>query len=70
MPIVFILNFLLVYLILCGIAGFFGRKRRIGFWGFFFLSIIVTPIITMLLIYFAAAPKHYRHRRPVTQRRG
>lgn len=68
MPIAVVLNFLLVYLILCGVSGFFGRKRRIGFWGFFFLSIIVTPVITILLIFFAATPKHQRRR--VAARRG
>lgn len=68
MPIVVILNAVLLYLVLCGVAGFFGRKRRVGFWGFFFLSIIVTPLMTALLIYFAATPK--QHRRPAAQRRG
>jgi hypothetical protein len=68
MPVVFILNFVLVYLVLCGVAGFAGRKRRLGFWGFFFLSILFTPVVTILLIFFAATPKH--HRRRVAPRRG
>ncbi len=68
MPIVLMLNVALVYLVLCGVAGFFGRKRRVGFWGFFFLSILVTPVITMLLIFFAGTPK--KHRPRVAARRG
>ena len=60
------LSFIVVYLILCGISAFLGRKRRIGFWGFFFLSILITPIITALFI-FAAAPAP-RPRRVVPKR--
>ena len=35
------------------VAGFLGRKRRIGFWGFFFSSILFTPVIGLLYLYFA-----------------
>ncbi len=54
MPLPILLNLSFLYLLLCGVAGFFGRHRRIGFWGFFFLSIIVTPLVTSALIFFAA----------------
>jgi hypothetical protein len=46
-----------VYILLAIIAGVCGRKRRIGFWGFLFASIIFTPIISLLFIYFAT-PKN------------
>lgn len=36
------------------LAGFLGRKRRIGFWGFFFASMVFTPVITLSFLYFAA----------------
>jgi len=55
MPITVVIELLFIYLLLCGVAAFFGRRRRIGFWGFFFLSIIVTPFLTALFV-FAAAP--------------
>jgi len=42
------------YLALCLLAGIAGRHRRIGFWGFFFSSIIFTPIISLLFLYFAS----------------
>lgn len=42
------------YLALCLVAGILGRHRRIGFWGFFFSSILLTPLIGLLYIYFAA----------------
>lgn len=45
------------YLALCLLAGILGRNRRIGFWGFLFCSIIVTPFISLLFLYFAAARK-------------
>jgi hypothetical protein len=58
MPLPILLNLSFMYLLLCGVAGFLGRHRRIGFWGFFFLSIIVTPFLTAALIFFAAkAPR-------------
>jgi hypothetical protein len=57
MPLPLLLNLSLVYLILCGVSGFLGRRRRIGFWGFFFLSIILTPLLTAAVIFFAASPK-------------
>lgn len=41
------------YLLLCLVAGFAGRKRRIGFWGFLFCSFIFTPIISLLFLYFS-----------------
>lgn len=42
------------YLLLCLVAGFAGRKRRIGFWGFFFSSILFTPFISLLFLFLAA----------------
>jgi len=42
------------YLVLCWLAGIAGRNRRIGFWGFLFCSILVTPVVTLLFMYFAA----------------
>ena len=59
MPLPVSLTIVLVYLLLCGVSAFLGRRRRIGFWGFYFLSIIVTPLITALFI-FAAAPANPR----------
>lgn len=39
-------------LFLCIIAGYIGRHRLIGFWGFFFLSMLVTPIVSLLFLLF------------------
>jgi hypothetical protein len=51
------LELALGYLALCLAAGIAGRKRRIGFWGFFFASIIFTPFVGLLFLYFATPRK-------------
>lgn len=47
----------LLYLTACLVAGILGRNRRIGFWGFFFSSIIFTPAISLLFLFFAMPRK-------------
>jgi hypothetical protein len=37
------------------VIGFLGRKRRFGFWGYFFLSLLLTPVVGMLSL-IAALP--------------
>ncbi len=44
---------LLGYLALCLAAGIAGRKRRIGFWGFLFCSMVFTPVVSLLFLYFS-----------------
>jgi len=58
-----ILEVLVVYILLSFVVGFLGRRRRIGFWGFFFLSLIVTPLMTSIFI-FVAAPARVRRPPP------
>ena len=38
------------------LVGFLGRKRKFGFWGYFFASLLLSPIIGFLLVV-ASAPK-------------
>ena len=45
------------YLILCVIAGLLGRNTKIGFWGFFFLSIVLTPLVSLALLIIASPRK-------------
>jgi hypothetical protein len=42
------------YLALAILVGFFGRRRVFGFWGFFLLSLFLTPIIVGLALILAA----------------
>ena len=46
----------LLPLVLLGslLAAVLGRNRRIGFWGFFFASMVFTPFVTLSFLYFAA----------------
>ncbi|MDP2320773.1 MAG: hypothetical protein Q8O42_15705 [Acidobacteriota bacterium] len=53
------------WLVLAIIIGFFGRNRRFRFWGYFFASVLLTPIIGLLLL-IAAIP--VRQHRPVARR--
>jgi hypothetical protein len=46
------------------LLGFFGRHRRFGFWGYFFVSILFTPIIGLLMLLAAIPTKADRHARP------
>ncbi len=45
-----------IYLVLCLVAGLFGVRRVIGFWGTLFLSVMLTPLI-MLVMLLMLAPK-------------
>jgi hypothetical protein len=37
----------IVYLVCCFIIGIAGRRRRLGFFGFFLLSVLLTPVLTL-----------------------
>jgi hypothetical protein len=39
-----------IYVLLCAIVGVFGRHRYIGFWGFFVISLVLTPLITAIAL--------------------
>lgn len=45
-----------IYAALCLLVAWFGRKRQIGFAGFFVLSVLLTPLI-MMLVYLLGAPR-------------
>ncbi len=48
------------------LIGFLGRRYRFGFWGYFFATILLTPIVGVLLLA-AAVPTRdtsKAHRRP------
>ncbi len=40
-----------LYLLLSLVIGLLGRNRKFGFWGYFFGSIVLTPIIGLILIF-------------------
>jgi len=45
---------IVLYVLAAALAGFAGRNRRIGFIGFFILSLLVTPIIGILIVFLSA----------------
>jgi len=46
----------MIWLIVSIIIGFIGINRKLGFWGYFFASIALSPILGLLLV-FASDPK-------------
>ena len=41
------------YIILCLIVAVLGRKKTIGFWGFFFFSLLLSPIVGLAILIIA-----------------
>ncbi|MDM8536955.1 hypothetical protein QUF70_09400 [Desulfobacterales bacterium HSG17] len=41
---------MVLYLLFCLLMGLLGRNRKLGFWGYFFGSIILTPVIGLILV--------------------
>lgn len=41
----------IIYVVLAVLVGLCGRRRRMGFVGFFLLSIVVTPVLALLFLY-------------------
>jgi len=41
---------LLLYIFFCMLVGYIGQNRLFGFWGYFFASIVFTPIGGVFLL--------------------
>lgn len=50
MHIIIIATIVATIIILSLLLGIMGRNRKMGFWGYFFASIVLTPIIGLLLV--------------------
>ena len=44
------LTFAFSYLLLCIIAGYLGKDSRLGFWGVFYVALILTPVLAFLMV--------------------
>jgi hypothetical protein len=42
--------FIIIYLVFSILVGFCGSPRRIGFFGTFILSILLTPVVVLLVL--------------------
>lgn len=49
------MNLTIILLIaLCSLViGYLGRRKKLGFWGFFFASLMLTPVFGLLLLVIA-----------------
>lgn len=41
----------LVYLAACLLIGIFGINKKFGFWGYFFGSILLSPVVGIILLF-------------------
>lgn len=48
------------YLLLVLFIAVLGRYRKLGFWGYFFASLLLTPLVGFLLL-IASDPIHHKH---------
>jgi len=52
------------YIALCLLVGILGRETRVGYWGTVVISIVITPFLAFLFLFFFApreprgAPRH------------
>jgi len=55
----------IIYLIFCLLAGFCGIHRRMGFFGTFLISLVITPVLVLfVLVLTAPSPRAERDRGP------
>ncbi len=40
----------IIYIAACFVIGLLGINRRMGFWGYFFGSILLSPVVGFLLV--------------------
>jgi uncharacterized membrane protein len=50
---------IILYLFFCLLAGLCGIHRRLGFFGTFLISLVLTPVVVLLLL-ILTAPSHRR----------
>jgi hypothetical protein len=42
--------YFLIYLVLCIAIGVLGINKKFGFWGYFFGSLLLSPLLGLLLV--------------------
>ena len=53
-----------LYVIFCLLAGLAGSQRRMGFFGTFLLSLVITPLLVSLLLILTRPSRAERDRSP------
>ncbi len=49
-----------IYLLACAVVGVVGSRRAMGFFAAFFLSLLFTPFVMILVLQLTRPPDHYR----------
>lgn len=62
------LQLMLIIFVASFVVAVLGRKRKFGFWGYFFASILLSPIIGLLLV--AASSRKPSEQSQVTEAAG
>jgi len=39
-----------IYLLICIVIATFGYRKKLGFWGYLFASLLLTPLLGLLLV--------------------
>jgi hypothetical protein len=55
--------FAVIYVVFCLLTGLCGIQRRLGFWGTFIISLLVTPIPVLLILLLTAPSRRFESER-------
>lgn len=53
-----------IYLVLCWLIGLGGSNRKLGTWGYFFASVLLTPLVGAILVLASDVRRTNRKPRP------
>ena len=51
---------ILILILLSLLVAVLGRRRKLGFWGYLFASLLLTPLVGLLLVIVSAPAARYR----------
>ncbi|MDA7511206.1 hypothetical protein N8612_05955 [Verrucomicrobia bacterium] len=51
------LTAMLPYLLVCGLIAYFGKDKKLGFWGNFIISLILTPLVGLVVLWVQVKPE-------------
>ena len=55
---------IVLYIVFAVLAGLCGSQRRLGFFGTFLISLVITPVVMLLILILTGPAPVERHRRP------
>jgi hypothetical protein len=57
---------ILAYVLVCLLTAFCGSHRRMGYWGTFFLTLLISPLVALPVLFITGPSRHVEwHRRNV-----